>query len=173
MPDKYPTRAKSEWIKEDERLIKIVLKGLWGPMEKFDPSKGVPPMPGFGGFLNDEEVAGVISYVRPSFGNDLPLVTPAAGRQDPRRDPGPRGLLQGRIHHERATRARLGEVEEDGEAHEVRIRVSRSADRRVRVFQKFTTDATGGVAAKERRESKELLRIGWGEGGRRPDAVNR
>ena len=77
----YPTLAKSEWLNSDERLIKIVLKGLWGPMEiggqKFDPSKGVPPMPGFGGFLNDEEVAGTVNYVRQSFGNDLPLVTAA------------------------------------------------------------------------------------------------
>ena len=80
MPAMYPTLAKSEWLNSDERLIKVVLKGLWGPMEiggqKFDPTKGVPPMPGFGGFLTDEEVAGVISYVRQSFGNDLPLVTP-------------------------------------------------------------------------------------------------
>ena len=80
MPNMYPTLAQSEWLKGDERLIKIVLKGLWGPMEingqKFDPSKGVPPMPGFGGFLSDEELAGVISYVRQSFGNDLPMVTP-------------------------------------------------------------------------------------------------
>jgi len=77
----YPTLAKSEWLNSDERLIKIVLKGLWGPMEiggqKFDPSKGVPPMPGFGGFLSDDEVAGTVNYVRQSFGNDLPLVTAA------------------------------------------------------------------------------------------------
>ncbi len=80
LPNMYPPLSKNDWLKEDERLIKVVLKGLWGPLEihgqKFDPTKGVPPMPGFGGFLSDEEVAGVISYVRQSFGNDLPLVTP-------------------------------------------------------------------------------------------------
>lgn len=79
LPNMYPTLAKSEWLKEDERLIKVVLKGLWGPLEiggqRFDPSKGVPPMPGFGVFLNDEEVAGVINYLRQSFGNNLPFVT--------------------------------------------------------------------------------------------------
>ncbi len=74
VPNIYPSLAKSEWIKDDERLIKIALKGLWGPMEQngqhFDPSKGVPPMTGFGGLLNDIELAAVLTYVRQSFGND-------------------------------------------------------------------------------------------------------
>ena len=65
----------------DERLIKVVLKGLWGPLEisghHFGPTNGVPPMQGFAGMLNDQETAAVISYVRQSFGNDLPPVTPA------------------------------------------------------------------------------------------------
>jgi mono/diheme cytochrome c family protein len=83
MTNSYPplTGANNPWLRDDERLIKIVLKGLWGPMElngqKFDPTKGVPPMPGFGGFTSDEEIAAVISYVRQSWGNDLPLITPA------------------------------------------------------------------------------------------------
>jgi hypothetical protein len=72
--------AKSDWIDNDERLIKIALKGLWGPIEvngqHFDPSKGVPPMMGFGGLLNDEELAAVLSYVRQSFGNNGPFITP-------------------------------------------------------------------------------------------------
>ena len=69
------------WLAEDDRLIKVVLKGLWGPLElggkRFGPANGVPPMAGFGGMLNDEEAAGVINYVRQSFGNNLPLITPA------------------------------------------------------------------------------------------------
>lgn len=81
MPNVYPTLAKSEWLADDERLIKIVLKGLWGPIEvagqKFDPTKGVPPMTGFAGLLNDNEVAAVISYVRQSFGNDGEFIDPA------------------------------------------------------------------------------------------------
>ena len=80
MANIYPTLSKSEWIENDERLIKIVLKGLWGPIEvngvKFDPSKGVPPMMPFAGLLNDEEVAAVLSYVRQSFGNDGEFITP-------------------------------------------------------------------------------------------------
>lgn len=81
LPNAYPTLVANPWITgDDERLIKIVLKGLWGPMEvageHFDPSKGVPPMPGFGGILNDKEIAAVINYVRNSFGNSAPFLKP-------------------------------------------------------------------------------------------------
>ncbi len=85
IPNIYPTLAKSDWIENDERLIKIALKGLWGPIEvngqHFDPSKGVPPMMGFGGLLNDEELAAVLSYVRQSFGNNGPFITPNQVKQ--------------------------------------------------------------------------------------------
>jgi len=77
----YPGLAKSEWLAGDpHRAIKIVLKGLYGPLEfqgkKFGPEKGTPPMMGFGPLLNDEELAGVLTYVNQSFGNDLPAVSP-------------------------------------------------------------------------------------------------
>ena len=77
----YPGLAKSEWLAGgSERLIKIVLKGLYGPLKfqgkDYGPAKGTPPMTGFGELLNDAEVAGVISYVHQSFGNDLPIVKP-------------------------------------------------------------------------------------------------
>ena len=75
----YPGLAKSEWLDgAPERAIKIVLKGLYGPLKfqgkEYGPAKGTPPMMGFGGLLNDEEVAAVVSYVHQSFGNDLPMV---------------------------------------------------------------------------------------------------
>ena len=74
----YPTLAKSEWLEDDERVIKIVLKGLYGELQlhgkSFGPSKNTPPMMGFGPLANDEEIAGVISYVRQSFGNDLNFI---------------------------------------------------------------------------------------------------
>jgi mono/diheme cytochrome c family protein len=85
MPGVYPPLAKSEWLDDDERLIKLTLKGLWGPIEvagqHYDPSKGVPPMMGFGEMLNDIELAAVLSYVRQSFGNDGELVTADAVRK--------------------------------------------------------------------------------------------
>ena len=61
----------------DERLIKIVLKGLMGPIEVNNQKyAGQVPMTPFGGLLNDEEVAAVITYVRNSFGNEASVVTP-------------------------------------------------------------------------------------------------
>ncbi len=81
MKDVYPPliAKNNPWLKDDDRLIKIALKGIWGPIEvagqRYDPSKGVPPMPSFGVFLNDEEMAAVLTYVRQSFGNDLPAIS--------------------------------------------------------------------------------------------------
>ena len=43
---------------------------------KFDPTNGVPPMMGFGPLLNDKELAGVLTYVRNSFGNKASAVKP-------------------------------------------------------------------------------------------------
>ncbi|MGH7944552.1 MAG: c-type cytochrome, partial [Opitutaceae bacterium] len=84
MPGVYPPLAKSEWLDDDERLIKLTLKGLWGPIEvagqQYDPTRGVPPMMGFGEMLNDIELAAVLTYVRQSFGNDGELVTADAVR---------------------------------------------------------------------------------------------
>jgi mono/diheme cytochrome c family protein len=76
----YPPLAKSEWLKDDDRVIKIVLKGLYGELKfqgkTYGPSKNTPPMVGFGPLANDEEIAAVISYVHQSFGNDLDFVKP-------------------------------------------------------------------------------------------------
>ena len=84
--DIYPPLAKSEWVSGDEdRFIKLVLKGLWGPIEvngkTYDPGKGVPPMMGFEGLLDDREAAAVMTYVRKSFGNDAPAIKPEKIKQ--------------------------------------------------------------------------------------------
>ena len=67
------------WVTgSQDRLIKIVLKGLYGPMEVANKSyPGQVPMTPFGGMLNDAEVAAVVTYVRNSFGNKASAVTPA------------------------------------------------------------------------------------------------
>ncbi|MDA0349086.1 MAG: c-type cytochrome [Verrucomicrobia bacterium] len=72
--DIYPPLNDNEWVMGNEdRFIKMVLKGLWGPIEvagqQFDPTKGLPPMTGFEGILTDEEIAAVITYTRIQFGN--------------------------------------------------------------------------------------------------------
>lgn len=74
----FPPLARTPWVEGDEeRLIKIVLKGLQGPMEILNTKySGQVPMTPFEGMLNDEEVAAVLTYVRNSFGNKAPAVTP-------------------------------------------------------------------------------------------------
>jgi mono/diheme cytochrome c family protein len=78
----YPSLVKSEWLQGDtDRVIKIVLKGLLGPLKingkLYGNTPATPPMIGFGPLDNDEEIAAVISYVRQSFGNDFDFVNPA------------------------------------------------------------------------------------------------
>jgi mono/diheme cytochrome c family protein/glucose/arabinose dehydrogenase len=79
MENVYPPLENSNWLDDEERLIKIALKGLWGPItvsgQAFDPSKGVPPMMGFGGLLNDNELAAVLTYVRQSWGNNHDVIS--------------------------------------------------------------------------------------------------
>ncbi|MDZ4290169.1 MAG: PVC-type heme-binding CxxCH protein [Prosthecobacter sp.] len=76
LPGVYPPLAGSDWIKGDaERLIKIVLHGLTGPLQvggvefkQFAPL----PMPPTG--LNDQQTADVLNYIRTSFGNKAPTI---------------------------------------------------------------------------------------------------
>lgn len=74
----FPPIANSPWVQgNEERLIKIVLKGLMGPMEiEGKKYPGQVPMTPFGGLLKDSEVAAVLTYVRKSFGNDASAITP-------------------------------------------------------------------------------------------------
>jgi mono/diheme cytochrome c family protein len=73
----FPPLAGSEWVTgSEDRLIKLSLKGLTGPIEvKGAHYPGVVPMMPFH-FLNDEELAGVLTYVRNSFGNKSTPVSP-------------------------------------------------------------------------------------------------
>jgi hypothetical protein len=76
---RLPPIANSPWVTQDrDRLIKIVLYGLIGPLEvngvKYD---GQVPMTPFGGMLKDEEIANVLTYVRNHFGNQAAPVSPA------------------------------------------------------------------------------------------------
>ena len=67
----FPPLANSPWVSGDpERLIKLALHGLMGPLDlngkKYD---GQVPMTPFGGILKDAEIAAVLTYVRNDFGN--------------------------------------------------------------------------------------------------------
>ncbi len=79
----FPPLTGNKWVQgSEERLIKIVLKGLMGPLEingvKY---AGQVPMTPYGGLLNDKEVAAVLTYVRNSFGNQAPAVSPEKVKQ--------------------------------------------------------------------------------------------
>jgi mono/diheme cytochrome c family protein len=67
----YPPLVESEWIEDEELLVKIILKGLWGKIEvkgvEYDPAKGIPPMTPFEGMMSDQEVANVTTYTRVAF----------------------------------------------------------------------------------------------------------
>ncbi len=73
----FPPLAGSEWVLGDtQRLIKIALKGVYGPMTVMGKDyPGQVPMTGFEKMLNDEELAAVLTYVRNAFGNEAEPVT--------------------------------------------------------------------------------------------------
>lgn len=74
VPGAFPTLHQTEYVVGDkERLISIVLNGLQGPIE-VNGQQYNSMMPQHG-FLTDEQVAGVLTYVRKSFGNDADEVT--------------------------------------------------------------------------------------------------
>ncbi len=92
----YPPLHDSIYVHGDpERLIKITLYGLMGPMElhgkKFD---GKVPMTPFGGLLNDKEVADVLTYVRNTYGNKATAITPEQVKAVRDKNKNQAGILQ-------------------------------------------------------------------------------
>lgn len=74
----FPPLAGTKWVQgNEERLIKIALKGLMGQIEVNGKQyPGQVPMTPFEGLLNDKEIAAVLTYVRNSFGNNAPAIKP-------------------------------------------------------------------------------------------------
>ncbi|UFH54662.1 PVC-type heme-binding CxxCH protein [Spirosoma sp. KNUC1025] len=79
----FPPLAGTNWVSGNEdRLIKIALKGLMGPIDVSGKAyPGQVPMTPFGGLLKDNEIAAVLTYVRNSFGNQGPAVLPEKVKQ--------------------------------------------------------------------------------------------
>jgi mono/diheme cytochrome c family protein len=73
----FPPLTGTKWVTgSDERMIKIVLNGLYGPIEVAGRKlNGQVPMTAFGRMLKDDEIAAVLTYVRNSFGNRASVVT--------------------------------------------------------------------------------------------------
>ncbi|HYC71278.1 MAG TPA: cytochrome c [Opitutaceae bacterium] len=75
-PNVYPPLAGSEWLANEERMIRIVLHGVNGPITVAGKEFNNAMTP-FGGALSDEQIANVLSYVRSDWGNSHPEVDPA------------------------------------------------------------------------------------------------
>jgi len=74
----FPPIAKTKWATQsEERLIKLTLNGMMGPLEVHGVKyAGQVPMTPFGGMLNDKDIAAVLTYIRNSFGNKASVITP-------------------------------------------------------------------------------------------------
>ncbi len=74
----FPPLAGARWVTQNEdRLIKIALNGLHGPIEVLGKEyPGQVPMTPYGAILNDEEIAAVLTYIRNAFGNTSSVITP-------------------------------------------------------------------------------------------------
>lgn len=79
----FPPLRGTPWVTgSPERLIKIVLKGMLGPINVAGRDyPGQVPMTPFEGMLNDSEVAAVLTYVRNSFGNQASPISPELVKQ--------------------------------------------------------------------------------------------
>ncbi len=76
VPGAFPPLAGSEWVTgSEERLTRIVLHGLQGPIKVAgnDYNNVMAPL---GGVLKDEQIANVLSYIRSEWGNAAPEVLP-------------------------------------------------------------------------------------------------
>jgi len=73
----FPPIANTKWVQgNSERLIKLTLHGLMGPIDvKGKKYPGQVPMTAFKG-LSDDEVAAVLTFVRNSFGNKASAIHP-------------------------------------------------------------------------------------------------
>lgn len=74
----FPPLDEAEWVTGDtDRLVRILMHGLQGPVEVGGTRyNGV--MPAFGGRLNNEEIAALLTYIRSSWGNQASEVTTGA-----------------------------------------------------------------------------------------------
>jgi mono/diheme cytochrome c family protein/glucose/arabinose dehydrogenase len=91
----FPPIAGTQWVNGDpERLIKLTLHGLFGPIEVKNKSyPGLVPMTPFKG-LSDEEIASVLTYVRNTFGNRADPIFPSVVKKVRQATADQRGFLR-------------------------------------------------------------------------------
>jgi mono/diheme cytochrome c family protein len=73
-----PTLANSDWVTGDaRRLIGVAVHGLMGPIKvNGEDVTGVPPVMPAHGFMKDEQLASILTYVRNAWGNRSDAVLP-------------------------------------------------------------------------------------------------
>ena len=73
----FPPLANTKWVTgNEERLIKLTLNGLMGPLKMNGKTyPGQVPMTPFGGMLDDTEIASVLTFVRNAFGNKADAIS--------------------------------------------------------------------------------------------------
>jgi len=77
VPGAFPPLAHSEWVSgSEERLVRIVLHGLQGPITVAGTEYNNVMAP-LGAVLKDEQIANVLSYIRSEWNNAAPEVEPA------------------------------------------------------------------------------------------------
>jgi glucose/arabinose dehydrogenase/mono/diheme cytochrome c family protein len=74
----YPPINGTKWVQgNEERIIKLALKGLHGPITVLNKEyPGQVPMTPYEGLLNDQEMADVLTYVRKSWSNSASVIQP-------------------------------------------------------------------------------------------------
>ena len=79
----YPPLTNTKWVVgSKERLIRLTLNGVMGPMEVLGRDyPGAVPMSQFRGLLSDREIADVLTYVRNSWGNKASPIIPEEVRR--------------------------------------------------------------------------------------------
>jgi mono/diheme cytochrome c family protein len=78
-PVQAPPLAGSEWVLAPggpNRLIRIPIRGLTGPIRVKEVDYNLGSMAAIGADLSDDQIAGVLTYIRSSWGNKAPMVTP-------------------------------------------------------------------------------------------------
>ena len=71
LPNMAPTLAKSDWVTGDpNRLIGVAVHGLMGPIKVNGKEvKDIPPIMPAHGFMNDDQLSSILTYVRNAWGN--------------------------------------------------------------------------------------------------------
>ena len=71
---RFPPLTQTDWVIGDkERLVKVILNGMEGPIEvNGDDYNSLMPQHSF---LNDNDIAAVLNYVRTNFGNSADSIS--------------------------------------------------------------------------------------------------